>query len=133
MSVTTYGRNGQEARRRLSDVFGSQGSYIPQTAIGPQAEHVVAFARRAGGAEVVVIAPRLTSKLCGGRVSPPLGEVWSETKLPIAEGRFQNLFTGEVVVAEERTDGSALPLDRVLADFPVALLERTAWGETKGS
>jgi (1->4)-alpha-D-glucan 1-alpha-D-glucosylmutase len=114
-----------DARRRLPDVFGAHGAYIPQAAAGTQAEHVIAFTRRAGDAEIVVVAPRLSSKLCGGQTVPPLGEIWSDTRLPIAEGRFINLFTGETVVAEERGEGSALLLDQVLADFPVALLERT--------
>jgi (1->4)-alpha-D-glucan 1-alpha-D-glucosylmutase len=124
-----------DARRRLPDVFGAQGAYIPQAAAGAQAEHVIAFTRRAGSAEIVLVAPRLLSKLCGGRTVPPLGELWSDTRLPIAEGRFTNLFTGEAVIAEERGEGSALLLEEVLADFPVALLERTgkASHDTSGS
>ncbi|MCK6588497.1 MAG: malto-oligosyltrehalose synthase [Polyangiaceae bacterium] len=120
-----------EARRNLREAFGSQAAYIPQTAAGPHAEHVVAFTRRAGEEEVVVVAPRLTAKLCGGRREPPLGAIWSETRIMIAEGRFMNLFTGETVSAEERDGGSALLLDQVLADFPVALLSRTMRAESR--
>lgn len=120
-----------EARRSLREAFGPQGAYIPQTAVGPHATHVVAFTRRAGEEEVVVVAPRLTAKLCGGRREPPLGAIWSETRIMIAEGRFTNLFTGEVVSAEERDGGSALLLDQVLADFPVALLSRTVRAESR--
>src|SRR5688572_15925259 len=53
-----------DARRRLPDVFVAQGAYIPQAAAGAQAEHVIAFTRRAGSAEIVLVAPRLLSKLC---------------------------------------------------------------------
>jgi len=120
-----------EARRNLREAFGPQGAYIPQAAVGPHAEHVVAFTRRAGEEEVVVVAPRLTAKLGGGRREPPLGAIWSETRLMIAEGRFTNLFTGEVVSAEERDGGTALLLDQVLADFPVALLSRTVRAESR--
>jgi (1->4)-alpha-D-glucan 1-alpha-D-glucosylmutase len=120
-----------EARRQLHEAFGPQGAYIPQAAVGPHAEHVVAFARRAGEEEVIVVAPRLTAKLCGGRREPPLGAVWSETRLMVVEGRFTNLFTGEVVSAEERDGGSALLLDQVLADFPVALLSRVVRAESR--
>jgi len=120
-----------EARRQLHEAFGPQGAYIPQAAVGPHAEHVVAFARRAGEEEVIVVAPRLTAKLCGGRREPPLGAVWSETRLMVVEGRFTNLFTGEMVSAEERDGGSALLLDQVLADFPVALLSRVVRAESR--
>ena len=120
-----------EARRNLREAFGPQGAYIPQAAVGPHAEHVVAFTRRAGEEEVLVVAPRLTAKLCGGGREPPLGAMWSETRLMVAEGRFTNLFTGEVVSAEERDGGSALLLDQVLADFPVALLSRTVRAESR--
>jgi hypothetical protein len=49
----------------------------------------------------------------------------------VVEGRFTNLFTGEVVSAEERDGGSALLLDQVLADFPVALLSRVVRAESR--
>jgi maltooligosyltrehalose synthase len=57
-----------------------------------------------------------------------VGAVWSDTWLEVpgatAGQAFRNLFTGEVVEAEERNGKAGLALEQVLAVFPVALLER---------
>jgi (1->4)-alpha-D-glucan 1-alpha-D-glucosylmutase len=116
-------------RHRLPELFGASGTYAPLDATGRAAAHVVAFARRSGDREVVVIAPRLSAKLMEGRLEPPVGAGLRDTWLPVAEGRFRCLFTGADEATEERDGVSYLPLDRVLADFPVALLERTARAE----
>jgi (1->4)-alpha-D-glucan 1-alpha-D-glucosylmutase len=113
-----------EARRRLPRLFGADGHYVPLVATGQRADHVVAFARRDGESEIVVVAPRLTAKLVGGRPAPPIDGVWSETRLPVDEGRFRNLYTGEELTTNERDGVSHLPLEAVLQHFPVALLER---------
>ncbi|MEW5853564.1 MAG: malto-oligosyltrehalose synthase [Myxococcota bacterium] len=111
-------------RRRLPDLFGPLGAYVPLSALGAQPDHVVAFSRRHGEHELVVLVPRLTAVLAGGRMEAPVGPVWTDTWLPLAEGRFTNLFTGEPLSTRDREGISALDLDQVLADFPVALLER---------
>ena len=71
----------------------------------------VAFAR---GQDIVVAVPRLTTRLTRPG-SPPLGDVWGDTRIAI-EGRWRNVFTDEIV-----EDGA---LRNVFASFPVAVLER---------
>jgi len=114
------------ARKRLPELFGAQGEYVPLEPSGPRAAHLVAFARRMGGAEVVVAVPRLAARLAEGRTEPPLGELWTGTVLPVARpGRYSNLLAGGTVDTSEREEGPVLRADRMLRDFPVALLERT--------
>jgi len=62
---------------------------------------------------------------------PPLGEeCWEDTRLALppelAGGLYRNLFTGEVLSAEQAGDVPSLPVAKVLAGFPVALLERVS-------
>jgi (1->4)-alpha-D-glucan 1-alpha-D-glucosylmutase len=65
---------------------------------------VVAFMR--GGAAVTIV-PRLVLRL---------GEDWGRTTLRLPAGRWRNELTGEVIA------GGTVPLSRLLARFPVALL-----------
>jgi len=74
--------------------------YVPLRASSP---HVVAFTR----GDVLVAVPRLTSTIDG----------WGDLTLPIG-GTWRNAFTDEVVEADQ------LPLARLFAKFPVAILER---------
>ncbi|UQA62913.1 malto-oligosyltrehalose synthase [Polyangium aurulentum] len=111
-----------EARRDWPDLFG-QGAYLPIAVTGGNRELVVAFARRHGDRELLVVAPRFSARLSAGRREPPVGAIWGDTSLKLEEGggaEYKNLFTGEKVTAS----GLSLPLSRVLADFPVALLAR---------
>lgn len=115
-----------ETRRRLPDLFGGRGAYVPLEPVGRHTEHLVTFSRRHGESEVVVVVPRMTARLLGGRLEAPLGEVWKDTWIPVAEGRFRDLFTGREVHPVEADGGSVLRVDQVLATFPVALLERVS-------
>ncbi|MEO8032896.1 MAG: hypothetical protein ABI837_00570 [Acidobacteriota bacterium] len=96
-----------EARNRHATTF-RRGAYRAVDA-GPNA---VAFTR---GDDVLVVAPRLTTKL-GPSGHLPLGEVWGDAVLEIG-GRWTNAFTGEVV------EGDRLALAKIFASFPVAVLE----------
>lgn len=136
-----------DARRRWPALFDSSGAYAPLAVAGERADHVVAFARRAGADELVVVAPRLSGRLMEGRCSPPLGAAWAETWIHVDQRRrYTDLFTGAEVEAvalpcepasaralrpagpatsADPQAGGALPLDVVLADFPAALLVRS--------
>jgi maltooligosyltrehalose synthase len=63
-----------------------------------------------------------------GETVAPVGQVWSGSWLPLPgalEGdSFRNVFTGEVLAASSRNGSVGLPLEEVLAVFPVALLEK---------
>jgi (1->4)-alpha-D-glucan 1-alpha-D-glucosylmutase len=57
----------------------------------------------------------------------PISQIWAGSRLalPRAEAgkAFRNVFTGEVIEAQEQDGIVGLALDEVLANFPVALLE----------
>lgn len=113
-----------DARRDHADLF-ERGAYTPLTAVGPNAAHIVAFARQLDEDEIIVVAPRLADRLTGGGSRPPVADVWSGATLPLARtsrgGRFRNRFTGDVF---EATPTDPFDLRLVLAHLPVALLER---------
>ncbi len=108
------------------------GDYLPLSASGRTAEHVVAFARRSRGDWALVTVPRLFAALCApGR--PPLGRrVWKDGVLnlpPGAPGRWVNVFTGESLRTFGGPRSRAMHLRDVFRGFPVALLV----GASKGS
>jgi (1->4)-alpha-D-glucan 1-alpha-D-glucosylmutase len=106
------------AARRAHRALFERGEYRPLEAAGPLAEHVCAYARVAGGAAAVTVVPRLLARRGGDEA--PLGTAyWADTALP-APGPLPlvNAFTGERVEPED----GRLPVGRVLARFPVALL-----------
>lgn len=95
--------------------FGPEATYTPLHATGERADHVVAFLRGSlGNDEVLTVAPRLVAGL-GGRFA---AWTWGDTMLEIPEGRWTCALSGNVV------DGGAVPLEQLLAAFPVALLVR---------
>jgi len=97
-------RQALSLRRQRPALFGVQEDYQPLAAAGPRAKHAVGF-MRGGGA--VTVVPRLVLGLNGD---------WGETALALPPGRWRNELTGEEFRGEE------LPLNLLLARFPVALL-----------
>jgi (1->4)-alpha-D-glucan 1-alpha-D-glucosylmutase len=82
------------------------GSYEPLPVTGARAAHVIAFWR--GGAAATVV-PRLTHRLAGD---------WSGTAVELPPGRWVDRLTSRW------QEGGRAPVAELLADFPVALLER---------
>lgn len=104
----------------------TDGDYVPLSASGAKAAHIVAFARTLGEWQAIVVAPRLVGGLIGAEPVPPIGEVWGDTALNItgsSTATFRCIFSGAIhsVHATE-----ALPVSQVLEAFPVALLERVS-------
>lgn len=117
-------RKALESRRKQSTLF-LEGDYVPLYASGRRKEHVTAFARRHERSWVVVVVPRLVTKL----VTPgkfALGrDVWGTGRLILpreAPGRWQNVLTGETVSATSAFRRKFLPLRTVFQRAPVALL-----------
>jgi (1->4)-alpha-D-glucan 1-alpha-D-glucosylmutase len=100
-------RRALEVRAKHLDAF--RGSY---RALDTGTACAVAFTR--GDDEVLVVLPRLTSRLAA-EPQLPLGDVWGNARLDLP-GRWVNAFTGELV--------EGVALREVLATFPVAVLER---------
>ncbi|MFV8052192.1 malto-oligosyltrehalose synthase [Mycobacterium sp. 48b] len=83
------------------------GGYTPLPAIGGNAAHLVSFLR---GQDVLVAACRWTVALAETG--------WADTALPLPDGRWTDRLNG-------RSWTGLVPLTDLLADSPVALLERT--------
>jgi (1->4)-alpha-D-glucan 1-alpha-D-glucosylmutase len=93
-------------RRERPESFGVEAEYVPLEVKGEQREHVIAYRR---GDDVVTIVPRLVATLRGG---------WRQAAVELPLGRWRNRLTGDEVA------GGTLAVERVLRDFPVALLVR---------
>ena len=105
-------RQALAVRAEMPEVFGT-GEYLPLEATGDRADHVVAYARRAGDDTVVVAVPRLVGQL---------GEApdWGNTAIPLPRGtRWRNRLTGTEVEGGDTVSAATL-----FADLPVALLSR---------
>ena len=78
-------------RRQNFDLF-AKGDYVPLSATGAFSESVFAFARRFENRTLVVIAPRLSSKVG----FPPVGKLWKDTaaELPFPNVNLRDIFTG---------------------------------------
>jgi (1->4)-alpha-D-glucan 1-alpha-D-glucosylmutase len=104
-------------RLRQAALFGN-GSYQALVAQGEFANHCIAFARTHQDQTLLIIVPRL-----GSRVGlPPVGDCWNDTRLdwqgPVT---FTDVFTGAT-----HTFSGSIPLSQALADLPVAALVTTS-------
>ncbi|MGA5287351.1 malto-oligosyltrehalose synthase [Streptomyces pseudogriseolus] len=105
----TVTRAALALRARRPEVFGTSASYEPLGAVGPAADHCLAFAR---SGEVVTAVTRLSLRLAesGG---------WRDTRLPLPRGRWADVrapgreFEGEVRAAELFAASPAVLLERL--------------------
>jgi len=121
-------RQALRLRHRERELF-ERGRYLPLEVQGERADHICAFERSLGEGSVIVVAPRFFTRLIGQPGELPLGQqIWQGTRIvlpsEVGGGRYRNVFTGEVVEPVREEAGEGLCLAEVLADFPVALLER---------
>jgi (1->4)-alpha-D-glucan 1-alpha-D-glucosylmutase len=106
--------------------------YLPLEVRGQRAEHVVAFARRDENQWVIVIGTRLFASLELQAGEAPIGAVWGDTEIvwPEADAAIAAARGAWLVDAvsgqRHAVEGSALPLARLLRDFPVAALSGEA-------
>lgn len=113
--------------RRARETVFTRGAYLPLDATGVRRDHVCAFARSLDEAGVVVVVPRLVAQLTNESERPPVGlEVWRQTRLllppHLANGCYQNVFTGEVLTPDSYRDTPGPLVGTILGRFPVALL-----------
>ena len=97
-------------RRRL----GAAAPYLPMSADGTAAEHVIAFARGddspgGGRTRAIAVATRLPVRLARNG--------WDATTLTLLPGTWRELLTGGLY-------SGRIPLAHLLDHYPVALLER---------
>ncbi|MBS2963417.1 malto-oligosyltrehalose synthase [Actinocrinis puniceicyclus] len=100
-------------RREQPGWFGARANQTPLFSSGPAAEHVLAFLR---GERVAAVATRLPATLerSGG---------WRGTTLALPAGTWRCALTGRVFEMGSAL-GDDLPLERLTAALPVALLVR---------
>jgi (1->4)-alpha-D-glucan 1-alpha-D-glucosylmutase len=104
-------------RKAHVDLFRN-GNYLPLRASGTFAENCIAFARQLDRQMVVVIVPRLSSRIG----FPPIGECWKDTAIELPEGfpleRWRDAITGREVWIKNRQ----IPMADVMSILPFALL-----------
>ncbi len=102
-------------RRENSELFEG-GSYFSLNLTGEWADCCIAFAREQGGRRMVVLSPRLSSRVG----FPPIGDLWRDTAVELPEGWSGgiDLFTGENLAPKDRN----LRLSAALARLPFAVL-----------
>ena len=75
----------------------------------------------------ITAVPRLCAELLRGKLNL-LGnrETWEDTRIELLpttlKTRFENLFTGELIESERHGNTETVPLTRLFANFPGALL-----------
>ena len=88
-------------RREHAHLF-QRGEYLPVQAAGTFAESCISFLRRFGDNWIVVIAPRLSSRIG----FPPIGELWKDTAIEFPEGfslvQAHDVFTCRPVPLQNR-------------------------------
>jgi (1->4)-alpha-D-glucan 1-alpha-D-glucosylmutase len=112
------------ATRRGHVTLFQRGDYAPLEVSGGLADHVCAFVRVAPDDAAIVVVPRFLARR--GVETPPLGSAyWDDARVATGAnlgGQFTNVFTGTTVSVND----GVLLVAEALADFPVALLTRTA-------
>ena len=102
-------------RREHVDLF-YRGEYLPLRASGTLAECCVSFARELAGKWIIVIAPRLSSRIG----FPPVAETWKDTSVGLPESlsleHAHDLFT----CREIRRDGRRVSVSDALSILPFA-------------
>ena len=93
-------------RKQHPEWFGADAAYAPLPVNGRRRAHAVAYLR---GQHVVTVVPRLSLTLNGA---------WGDTSIMLPEGVWTNRMTGE------ETPGGPASVERLLRQFPVALLVR---------
>jgi len=104
-------------RREHAGLF-QRGEYLPLGASGTFAECCVSFARRLGDQWIVVIAPRLSSRIG----FPPIAERWKDTMLEFPKTlsleHAHNLFTCRTI----RFDGRRVSISDAMSILPFAVV-----------
>jgi (1->4)-alpha-D-glucan 1-alpha-D-glucosylmutase len=99
------------------DLFRS-GEYLPLRTTGEFKDCCITFARQRARQMIVVIAPRLSSRLG----FPPVGDRWKNTAIELPEGfpleRWRDALTGSELWIKNRE----IPLADAMSKFPFAMI-----------
>jgi len=105
-------------RRENAELF-REGSYEALSTHGTLAGSVVGFARKQREKGVVVVVPRISSRVG----FPPIGERWGDTGVAIPESMRSKLFLDVFTNREIKAQNSFVRLVDVLSELPFAVLE----------
>ncbi len=112
---------GLHCRQTHADVF-EQGRYVPLETDGPEASHLLAFARLHGARIVMVVVPRLVAV----RSSEAMNSIWDETWVAVPQEsgalQFQDGLTGRAIVPDRKGERYMVRVSEVFAACPVGLL-----------
>ena len=110
-------------RRAHRELF-LRASYVPIVVDGQHCESVCSFARVANNEWILVVAPRLMTRVVGpGKF--PIADAWGDGTLKLprrAPSKWQNLFTCQKLVANVSRRKKSLRLKDVFSHLPFALL-----------
>ena len=115
-------------RRAHAELF-RQGEYVPLQVVGSKREHLFAFARIHGDQAAVVVIPRLLTGVIEDPTQLPVGErVWGNTTVTMPSWKegspYRNVLTGRQSVTVQDDGRQVVGVAEMLADCPVALMER---------
>jgi (1->4)-alpha-D-glucan 1-alpha-D-glucosylmutase len=120
-SLAAHRRNGSEklfvtrkllALRRYHPELLADGDYQPLEVTGRSSEHLCAFMRSRGEERLVIAVPRLVYRLYREGAAD-----WGATSLALPAGSWRDAFTDSMLEG-----AGEVPVSRLLADFPVAVL-----------
>jgi len=112
-----------QLRREHPDLF-LKGEYLPVDCAGPRCENAIAFCRRRGPLQAIVVAPRLVSGLLEAKQEG--WDPWEGSFLVLPSGSggvsWRCAFTGVVHRPVSIRKSATLPLSALFHDLPVTLL-----------
>jgi (1->4)-alpha-D-glucan 1-alpha-D-glucosylmutase len=113
-------------RRRHADVM-IEGAYVPLQPEGPQADHLVAFARTHATGTLMALVPRLVVSLTDEGRALPLGDsAWTSTRIRLPDSlrapQYRHLLTGATLTPAQGPTGSSVAAADALRTIPLALL-----------
>jgi (1->4)-alpha-D-glucan 1-alpha-D-glucosylmutase len=103
--------------RRAHAAIFREGTYLPLTVTGEFAECCVAFAREGGGKWIVVLVPRLSSRVG----FPPLGEKWKDTTVVLPDSFARDSATELFTRRDLRLNEGRLSLSEAFLTLPFAV------------
>jgi len=106
-------------RRENPELF-RHGSYRPLGLTGDLADCCIAFAREWKGRSIVVLAPRLSSRVG----FPPIGDAWRDTAVQLPEGFAMG---DELLTREKIAAAGSLALARAFARLPLAVVRNSGF------
>ena len=84
-----------------------------------------AFVRRHGSEYAVICVPRLLASVIPDPATPPLGDVWLDTRVDLpadAPTVFRDVFTGATIELERGNTAAPIRVATLFEQLPVAML-----------